>query len=145
MDLLALPANALHVALQAVGHDLVDLAVVERSPQPAGKPIDAARRIPPERPRDRAERRLDGIDRKAHRSREVGAQQEKLGDPFRPHIGGVALAIRFEPRARSKQRGPRDVRADAAVAHGAVAVSSKCTSSIVAVAAARSIDRPIWM
>ena len=41
MHLVALSVDALHVALQAVGHDFVDLAVIERRAKAAGQAIHA--------------------------------------------------------------------------------------------------------
>jgi hypothetical protein len=119
---LALPVDALHVALEAVGHDLVNLAVVERGAQAAGEPVDAALRAAAERPRNRPKRQLDGVGCKANRSRKIGAQEKKFGHALGPDIGRIALAVRFEPRARSQQRRPRHVRPDSAVARRVFAV-----------------------
>ena len=91
----------LHVALKVVGHDFVDLAVVERRAQPAGEPIDTPRRVPAERARDRraATPRRVSIANRTERGKS-GLEQQELGDALGPHVGGVPLAIRFEPRAR---------------------------------------------
>src|SRR6476620_11207310 len=94
VNLRALTADALEICLQAVAEDLVDLTVVERRVQTAGKPLGPAARTARGVGGPRPQSMLDARRRKTHRTRKLRIEQQELRDPFRPQVRRVDPAIR---------------------------------------------------
>src|SRR4029453_1490823 len=99
MDLSALAADAVQERLQAVVDDLVELRVVQRGAQAAGEALRTAGVLAAGQPGDAAQRGLDLLDGEADGARELGVEQQEVGDPPRVHAGGEAARIGLERRA----------------------------------------------
>src|SRR5262245_43182445 len=89
-----------------VVENLVDLSVVERGVEAAGKALGAAASAAAGLFCDRPQRRLDPRRREADRARELDVQQQELDDAARPKVGGVEAAVRLERRTRPQQAQP---------------------------------------